>query len=168
MNKTAAVIAIFIAMALCSFVSAALAEKPTQKSPAIVPPPVTSMPVVVSNIWAKTTVPGSAVSAAYMQIQSEQPIKLIKVEATIANMVEIHSMQMKEGVMEMNEVEAVDIPAKKLIELKPGGLHVMLMQVKQPIKNGDKIPLTLTFEGAHKKLIRVKVEATAQDKNKQP
>jgi len=82
-------------------------------------------------------------------------------------MVEIHNMQMNGDVMEMNAVDAVDVPAHKMVELKPGGLHVMLMQVKQPIKNGDRVPMTLTFEGADKKLIRMKVEAIGQDKNKQ-
>ena len=155
-KKKSITVSLITCVVLCGFASITFAEKPSLPSP-----------IIVSHVWAKTSIPGSAVSAAYMQIQSNQNIKLIKVETTAANMVEIHNMQMNGDVMEMNAVDAVDVPAHKMVELKPGGLHVMLMQVKQPIKNGDKVPMTLTFEGADKKLIRMKVEAIGQDKNKQ-
>ena len=121
-------------------------------------------PVTISNMWAKTTVPGGAVSAAYMQIKSAKPVKLVKVEAAIANIVEIHDMKMKDGVMEMKALDAVDIPANKLVELKPGGMHVMLINVKQPINKGDKIPLTLTFESADKKSFTMNFEARGREK----
>jgi periplasmic copper chaperone A len=119
----------------------------------------------VFDVWAKTTVPGGSVSAAYMHIKSAKPLKLIKAESTIAKTVEIHDMKMKDGVMEMKAVEAIDIPANKLIDLKPGGLHIMLIKVVKPINKGDAIPLTLTFESTDKKTFTVDVSAKGQEKD---
>lgn len=121
--------------------------------------------VKVFDAWARTTVPGASVSAAYMHIKSARPMKLVKAESPVAGMTEIHQMSMKDGVMNMSAVDAVDIPAGKLVDLRPGGLHVMLMQLKQPIKKGDEIPLKLTFEDAAKKTIVLDVKAKAQEKD---
>ena len=121
--------------------------------------------VKVFDVWARTTVPGASVSAAYMHIKSAKPMKLVKAESPVAGMTEIHQMSMKDGVMNMSAIDAVEIPAGKLIDLKPGGLHVMLMQLKQPIKKGDEVPLKLTFEDAAKKTIVLDVKAKAQEKD---
>lgn len=121
--------------------------------------------VKVFDVWARTTVPGASVSAAYMHIKSAKPMKLVKAESPVAGMTEIHQMSMKDGVMSMSAVDAVDVPAGKLVDLKPGGLHVMLMQLKQPIKKGDEVPLKLTFEDAAKKTVVLEVKAKAQEKD---
>jgi hypothetical protein len=117
----------------------------------------------ISDVWVKATLPGASVSAAYMQIQSERAVKLVKVESPAAGLVELHNMNMKDGVMEMKAMDAVDVPAGKQVTLKPGGMHVMMMKVNQPIKAGDKVPLILTFEGADKKPLVVKLDATARE-----
>jgi periplasmic copper chaperone A len=122
-------------------------------------------PVTVSDVWAKTTVPGGSVSAAYMHIKSTAPVKLVKAETPISGNVEIHDMKMKDGVMEMKAMDALDVPANKLVELKPGGTHVMLMKLNKPINKGDKVPLKLTFEGAGQKLFTMDVEAKGQEKD---
>lgn len=119
---------------------------------------------VISDAWVKTTVPGGRVSAAYFSIKSARPLKLVKAETPVAGIVEIHNMNMKDGVMEMKAVDAVDISANKAVTLKPGGLHVMLMKVAKPINVGDKVPLVLTFEGMDKKTLVVKLDAVAQEK----
>jgi hypothetical protein len=62
--------------------------------------------------------------------------------------VEIHEMTMEKDVMRMREVKGVDVPAKKSVELKPGGYHLMLIELKAPLKPGDKVPVTLRFEKA--------------------
>ena len=141
----------FATCALLSAASTTHAGKTDPASPAI------------TNAWVKASLPGATVSAAYMQIKSAQPLKLVKVETPVAGIVEIHNMTMKDGVMEMKAMDAVDIPANRMVELKSGGIHVMLMQVKQPIRAGDKVPLTLTFEGADKKPLVVRIDAVAQD-----
>jgi periplasmic copper chaperone A len=121
--------------------------------------------VKVFDVWARTTVPGASVSAAYMHIKSKSAVKLIKAESTLAGMTEIHQMSMKDGVMNMSAVDAVEVPAGKLVDLKPGGLHIMLMQLKQPIRKGEEVPLKLTFEDANKKTFVMDVKAKAQEKD---
>lgn len=121
-------------------------------------------PVTVTNAWAKTTVPGGKVSAAYMDIKSTAPVKLLKAETSIAGNVEIHNMSMKDGVMEMKAVDAIDVPANKTVSLKPGGYHVMLMMLAASINKGDSVPIKLTFEGADRKMFTVDVKAKAQEK----
>ena len=117
---------------------------------------------VISNVWIKATIPGSNVSAAYLRIKSAKAVRLVKAETPVAGIAELHSMNMKDGVMEMKAEDAFTVPAGNTIELKPGGMHIMLMQVARPIKVGDKVPLTLTFEGANKKPLLMKVEALAR------
>ena len=132
--------------------------------PASAQKPSANLPVV-TDAWVRITVPGATVSGAYMHIKSAQPVKLVKAETPAAGLVELHNMSMKDGVMEMKAMDAVEVPANKMVDLKPGGMHVMLMMVKKPINKGDKVPLTLTFEGADKKPLVVKVEAIAQEKD---
>ena len=120
---------------------------------------------VITDAWVKTTIPGGSVSAAYMNIKSATPLQLVKAESPVAGMVEIHDMKMNDGVMEMKALDAVNVPANKLVKLSPGGMHVMLMRVKKPITKGDKVPLTLTFEDEAKKLIVVTLDAIAKEDN---
>lgn len=121
----------------------------------------------VYDAWARITVPGQSVSGAYMHIKSNVPLKLVKAESPAAAMVEIHNMSMKDGVMSMSAVNALDIPAGKVVDLKPGGYHIMLMQLKAPIKAGDAVPVTLTFEDAAKKQRTLTVSAKGQTKDAQ-
>jgi periplasmic copper chaperone A len=155
----------FINLLSCSLTTSlilALGASPVSaQKPAV--PTVTS-PVTISDAWVKTTVPGGAVSAAYMQIKSTAPVKLVKVDVPISGNVEIHDMKMNDGVMEMRAMDALEVPANKAVTLKPGGMHVMLFKLKQPINVGDKVPLKLTFEGADKKTFSLDVTANGQEK----
>ena len=120
---------------------------------------------IITDAWVKTTIPGGSVSAAYMNIKSATPLKLVKAESSFAGIVEIHDMKMNDGVMEMKALDAVNVPANKLVKLAPAGMHVMLMKVKKPINKGDKVRLTLTFEDEAKKLIVVTLDAIAKEDN---
>ena len=144
-----------LTMAAATIISATLGHAQPSVSAVAAP--------VVSAAWIKSTIPGSSVSAAYMQIKSATPLKLIKAESPAAGIVEIHDMKMNDGVMEMKALDVMDIPANKAVTLKPGGMHVMLMNVKKPINKGDKIPMTLTFEGANKKAVLVTLELVARE-----
>ena len=119
----------------------------------------------IFDVWAKTTVPGGSVSAAYMHIKSAKPLKLVKAESSLTNTVELHDMKMKDGVMEMKAVEAIVIPANKLVDLKPGGFHIMLIKISKPINKGDEVPLILTFENEAKNTFTVDVKAKGQEKD---
>ena len=118
--------------------------------------------IKVYNIWTMPTVPGASVAAAYMQIKSAKPVKLVKVESPLAGVTEIHLMDMQDGIMRMRAVDGVEVLPKQVVELKPGGYHVMLMMLKQPVNQGDKVPLTLTFEDATKKQSVMRVFAKAR------
>lgn len=123
--------------------------------------------VKVYDAWVRDTVPGAMVSAAYLHIKSDAPVKLVKAESPIAGVTEIHKMELKDGIMKMQAVDAVEVVPGKVVDLKPGGYHIMLMMLKDQIKAGTKVPLTLTFEGAGKKQTVIKVEAKAQARDAQ-
>jgi len=123
--------------------------------------------VKVYDVWARDTVPGAMVSAAYMRIKSDARMQLVKVESPVAGVTEIHKMEMKDGIMKMQAVDGVEVLPGKVVDLKPGGYHIMLMMLKDQIKAGAKVPLTLTFEDASKKQTIIKVEATAQARDAQ-
>ena len=123
--------------------------------------------VKVYDVWARDTVPGAMVSAAYMRIKSDVPMKLVKAESPVAGVTEIHKLEMKDGIMKMQAVDAIEVLPGKVVDLKPGGYHIMLMMLKDQIKAGGKVPLTLTFEDASKKQTVIKVEAMAQARDAQ-
>jgi periplasmic copper chaperone A len=108
--------------------------------------PLTALAQVsISDAWVRGTVPGQKVTGAFMQITSATDASLVAVTSPVAKVAEIHTMSHEGGVMKMRRVEAIALPAGKPVELGPGGYHVMLMDVGQALKEGDKVPLTLTF-----------------------
>lgn len=121
--------------------------------------------VRVTNAWSKPTVPGQSVAGAYLDIVSDVPATLLKVESPEAAVVELHSMKMEGDVMRMRAVPKIDLPAGKEVRLEPGGLHVMLMDIRKPFKVGEKIPLTLVIESGGKTQT---VNVSAEVKNAKP
>jgi copper(I)-binding protein len=106
----------------------------------------TSDGIRVTEAWVRATHPGQLVGAAYMNIFSEKNAALVKVDTPVAKRAEIHSMEMKESVMVMREVESVALLENTHISFAPGGYHIMLMDLKQPLKAGEKIPLKLSIK----------------------
>jgi copper(I)-binding protein len=105
-----------------------------------------SAQVAVRNAWVRATVPQQTATGAFMQLKAEQDTRLVSVSSSAAPVVEVHEMALQDNVMRMRPVQAVELPAGKAVDLKPGGHHVMLMGLKQPVKAGETVPLTLTFE----------------------
>jgi len=106
--------------------------------------------VTVVDGWSRATAPGAKIAAGYMTIKNaaKTPDKLLSASSPAAEKVETH-VTVKEGdIFRMREVKGYDIPAGGSFELKPGGAHLMLVNVKAPLKEGDKVPLTLRFERA--------------------
>ncbi len=101
----------------------------------------------VSEPWVRGTVAQQKATGAFMQISSAQGGRLVSAASPAAGVVEIHEMKMEGSTMKMAAVTGIDLPAGKAVELKPGGYHVMLMDLKQPLKAGDNVPLTLVVEG---------------------
>ena len=118
--------------------------------------------VTVKEPWVRATVPQQKATGAFMQITAPVDSKLVEVKSPAAGVVEIHEMKMENNVMKMRAVTGVDLPAGKAVELKPGGYHVMLMDLKVQVKEGDSVPLTLVFEGRDKKRETVEIKAVAK------
>ena len=103
-------------------------------------------PVSVTNAWVAATAPGQEEGAAYMDLSSDEGANLVEAQSPVADMVDVHSMTMKKGVMEMRLVKVLEIPAKGRVTLAPGKMHLMLMDVKKQLVPGDHVPIRLTFE----------------------
>jgi periplasmic copper chaperone A len=121
--------------------------------------------VTVKDAWVRATVPQQVATGAFMQIVSAGEARLVEVRSSVAGVVQIHEMSMQGDVMKMHAVPGVELPAGKPVDLKPGGYHVMLMDLKQPLKAGDTVPLTLVVEGKDKKRETVDVKATVRQLN---
>lgn len=102
----------------------------------------------IEKPWARATVPGAAVGGGYLVIRNNgaEPDRLVGVASPVSARVEMHEMAMEKDIMRMREVKGVAVPAKGAVEFKPGGYHLMFMELKAPLKQGDKVPVTLRFE----------------------
>lgn len=115
--------------------------------------------VTVAEPWVRATVPAQKATGAFMQLESDADARLVSAASPVAGVVEIHEMVMDKDVMKMNRVDGLALPAGQAVELKPGGYHVMLMDLKGQVKEGDQVPLTLTVE--NKDGSRQTIELTA-------
>jgi copper(I)-binding protein len=116
-------------------------------------------PVKIEDPWTRATAPGAKVGAGYMKITSTAPDRLVGASTPAAGRVELHVTSKEGDVMRMREVKAYDIPAKGGFELKPGGAHLMLVDLKAPLKQGTKVPVTLRFEKAGEVKVELQVRA---------
>lgn len=121
--------------------------------------------VEVKDPWVRGTVAQQTATGAFMQIRSQKAARLVEVKSPAAKVVEIHEMRMEKDVMKMRAVRGIDLPAGKTVDLQSGGYHVMLMGLKQPLKAGDTVPLTLVIEGADRKRETVEVQAPVRPLN---
>lgn len=122
--------------------------------------------VDVKGAWARATVPGQMATGAFMTLTAKDGAKLVAVSSPVAGVAEVHEMKMDGGVMKMRAVAGgLELPAGTAVELKPGGYHVMLMDVKAPLQKDSTIALTLVFKDAKgvesKTTLQVPVSATA-------
>ena len=116
--------------------------------------------IVITQAWSRATPKGSPVAAGYLTIRNTGSTadKLIAAETTAAKVTQVHEMSMEGGVMKMRQMtNGLDIPAGKTVELKPGGYHIMLMDLARPLAQGDDYKITLVFEHAGKATVDVKV-----------
>jgi copper(I)-binding protein len=127
MSRTAA--RVFLALALAAMAAPALAQ------------------VQVIDAWARATVVGQKGTGAFMKLTAPEGATLVGAVSPVAGVVEIHEMAMEGTVMRMRALpKGLALPAGKAVELKPGGYHVMLMDLKQQLKAGEKVKLDLQFE----------------------
>lgn len=103
--------------------------------------------VDVQGAWARATVPGQKATGAFMKLTAATGAKLVGASSSVAGVVEVHEMKMEGDVMQMRAVQGgLDLPMARAIELKPGGFHIMLMDLKQPLVKDTTVPLTLLFK----------------------
>lgn len=116
----------------------------------------------VEQAWARATVPGQKVAGVYLSIRSDQPATLTAVRSSLADGAEIHSMSNDNGVMRMRRLPQLDLPAGETVRLVPGGNHIMLLDIKRPLRAGERVPLVLTVERNGKKsAVEVQAEVRA-------
>lgn len=118
--------------------------------------------VKVENPWARPTVQGQAGGGGFLRlVGGAANDRLVAASSEMAGRVELHTMKMEGDVMRMRQVDAIEVPAGKNVDLAPGGLHLMFMDLKAPLKTGTSFPMTLRFEKAGEVQVSVKVQPTA-------
>lgn len=133
-----------------------VAGKPASSQPA-----AQSGPIEVKGAWARATAGGSMTGAAYVMLSNSGSTgdRLVSVSTPAAGRVELHTMTMEGDVMRMRQIQGIEIQPGSSVELKPGGLHIMLLDLKGPLKVGDRFPLTLMFEKSGTETVDVDVRA---------
>ena len=121
--------------------------------------------VEVTQPWVRATVAQQSATGAFMQLTARSDMRLVAAPSPVAGVVEIHEMAMDNQVMKMRAVPQLALPAGQAVELKPGGFHVMLMDLKTPVKVGETVPLTLVLENAagQRQNLEVKAPVRALD-----
>lgn len=120
--------------------------------------------VMVMKAYARASAtPTAETGAAYVSLMAHgEADRLIAVSTPAAKMAGLHETVLQDGVMKMQHVDALDIPANGQLRMKPGGYHIMLMGLAKPLKEGDEIELTLIFEKAGEMKVKAKVGGVAQ------
>lgn len=105
-------------------------------------------PPKVEGAWVRSSVPGQQGTGGFMKLTAPQAMQLVGVATPVAGVAEVHEMKMEGEVMKMRAVGKLDLPAGRTVELKPGGYHLMLLDLKQPLAQGSSVPLTLLLRDA--------------------
>jgi copper(I)-binding protein len=121
--------------------------------------------IEVTQAWARPTVEGQQGGGGFLKITNKGKAddKLIGASAPVAERMELHTMTMENNVMRMREIKEIVVKAGETVELKPGGLHVMFMGLKQPMAKDSKVPVTLVFEKAGKLTVQFAVQPRAPE-----
>ena len=104
--------------------------------------------VDIKDAWARPSVQGQQATGAFMTLTAKENLQLLSVSSPVAGVAEVHEMKMDGGVMKMRAIPSLDLPAGQAVTLKPGGYHVMLMDLKTPLLKDTTVPLTLVFKDA--------------------
>ncbi len=124
--------------------------------------------VTVTDAWVRGTVPAQKATGAFMKLTSKDDAKLVAAASPAAKIVEVHEMTMKDNVMQMRAVDAVPLPAGKPVEFKPGGYHVMFIDLVKPLEKGASVPITLTFVGKDGRKSTQEVKAEVRSPGGEP
>jgi copper(I)-binding protein len=115
--------------------------------------------VTVLDPWVRATVPQQKAAGAFMRVQSATAQRLVGVSSPVAGRAELHEMAMVNNTMRMRQVDGIDLPAGKPVNLASGGYHVMLFDLKRQLKEGETVPVTLVLQdGAKKSSVTVEAQ----------
>lgn len=118
--------------------------------------------LTVTEAWVRGTVPGQSVTGAYMTLRATRPVTIVAVASPVAKTVELHEMSLQGGVMRMRHLAQLPLAAGASVELKPGGYHVMMTDVTRPLREGEKVPITLTLRDDNGKESTLTVNAAVR------
>lgn len=131
-------------------------------------PTLAQAEVTVTDPWVRATVPGQQATGAFMVLHSDQAARLLGASSSLTKQVEMHEMAMENDMMRMRQVEQIELPAGKAVELKPGGYHLMLLGLDKQVEAGGTVDITLQFENAAGQKEEVKVSAPVRALNSKP
>jgi copper(I)-binding protein len=116
--------------------------------------------VKVEDPWVRATVPAQKATGAFMRLSASSSVRLVDARSPVAGRVEIHDSQTdRNGIVRMRAISGMDLPAGGVVEFRPGGYHIMLMDLKQQMKVGDEVPLTLIVAARDGKRQNIEVRA---------
>ena len=118
--------------------------------------------VEVRDAWIRATVPSARSSGLFMRIRSAQDAQLVEVRSSVAGVAEIHQMRMDGQMMRMQTVDAIDLPAGQAVNLAAGGYHIMLMDLKRQLKEGETVPVRLVMRNKGKVTLTQDVSVTVK------
>ena len=116
--------------------------------------------VKVEDAWVRGTVATQKATGAFMRLTPSANARLVEAKSPVAGVVEIHEMTLEKDIMKMRQIPGLDLAADRTMEVKPGGYHVMLMDLKEPLKGGEQVPFTLVFEDDAKKRFTQDIKAS--------
>ena len=119
--------------------------------------------VDVKAPWVRGTVTGQQATGAFMEVTSKAGATIISASSPVAGVTEVHEMKMDGGVMKMRAIARLELPSGMPVMLAPGGYHVMLMDLKQPLKKGEIVPITLKLEGKNNTVETIDIKAEVRD-----
>lgn len=121
--------------------------------------------IIVEQAYIRATIPGTTISSVYMEIENkgDKSISLLSIDSEISTRIEIHQHTMVDGMMRMRRVNAVDIKAKERVKLQPFGLHLMVFDVKTPLKAQQRVELTLNFSNNESVTMQIPVYSPFQE-----
>jgi len=152
---------LFCLLLLCSFIGFLGQANP-------IPEKKSSM-LLVEKAYIRATIPGTSISSSYMEIENrgEKAITLLSVNSIISPRIEIHQHTMADGMMRMRKLDSIDIKSKERVKLQPSGLHLMLFDVKKPLKAQQQVELTLNFSDNVSVTMQMPVYSPIQEKTAQ-
>lgn len=118
--------------------------------------------VTISDAWTRATVPGQSGAVLRFFVTSRKEAQLLEVSSPLAGLAEMHSMTHDQGVMKMRPLKSLSLPAGEKIELGSDGNHVMLLELKKPLKEGESVPFSLSVQFADKRKETVKAVAVVK------